>query len=322
LSETLSTGKLDCRSDEQRVTISGKDFSIVFDRRYGMIERLTYGDRTILQGDKDRPAGPIAMIFRAPVDIERQTQPRRIKPGERDWRLAGLDRMSSELESFEILEKATPCKLRVVTRYKGHDAKDKETGAGCVHTAVYTIAASGAIEVANKIEPFGYEQMPFFGRIGIDFLVQPPLTQFHWYGRGPHENYIDRKESADVGIYESSVADQFEPYARPQACGNKEDVRRLWLLDNTGNGLSVKAADKLSVTALHYTTKQLDDAWRLDELKPMRQVVLSLDYAQQGLGNGSCGSPITLEQYQLNRKDSYEFTYTLSAAEKSSGEKK
>lgn len=104
------------------------------------------------------------------------------------------------------------------------------------HTAFYTIRPSGHINTANTVEPFGCDKIPFFGRIGVDFIVQPQFTRFKWYGRGPHENYVDRKESADVGIYESSVSEQFGPYARPQACGNKENVRRLWLLTGKGRG--------------------------------------------------------------------------------------
>ncbi|HUT11718.1 MAG TPA: glycoside hydrolase family 2 TIM barrel-domain containing protein [Thermoguttaceae bacterium] len=318
-----STRELSHASDGRRLTVFNGDFSVAFDGRTGMIDRLTYGDRTILQGSEQQPAGPIAMIFRAPVDNERQTQPQRIKPGERDWRLAGLDRMSRELVRFELLDEAktgnaSPAparrKIQVTTRYRGHDAQGKETGAGCTHSTVYTIDSTGRMEVANKIEPFGYDEMPFFGRVGVDFIVQPPFEQFTWYGRGPHENYVDRKASADVGIYRSSVTDQFEPYARPQACGNKEDVRRLWLLDREGRGLCVTAANQLCATALHYTTGQLDDAWRLDELKPIAEIVLSLDYAQQGLGNGSCGTPITMDKYQLKRRDSYEFTFALQPA--------
>ncbi len=311
-------GKLDYKSDGKILTISNKDFAISFDTLSGMIERLSYGGQTILKGRPDQPAGPIAMIFRAPVDNERQTQPRTIKPGERDWRLAGLDRMTGGLVSFKTLEEPAGanhlCRIEVVTRQEGHDAQGKNSGTGCTHTALYTIAPSGRIEVANRIQPFGSAEIPFFGRIGVDFIVAPELDQFRWYGRGPHENYVDRKMSADMGIYQSSVSDQFEPYARPQACGNKEDVRRIWLLDGTGRGLSVTAADKLSASALHYTTRQLDDAWRLDELIPIRETVLSLDYAQQGLGNGSCGPPITLEKYQLKPREHYEFAFTLEPA--------
>jgi hypothetical protein len=58
-------------------------------------------------------------------------------------------------------------------------------------------------------------------------------------------------------------------------------------------------------------TRQLDEAWRLDELKPMKEVVLSLDYAQHGLGNGSCGTAITMDKYQLKREKSYQFAFAL-----------
>ena len=219
-----STGVLGYKADDTRMTVSNERFSISFDKRSGMIERLIYGEQTILQGSAQQPAGPVAMIFRAPVDNERQTQPRRIKPGERDWRLAGFDHMTSELVGIKVLKKpeaagsteaAKSCTIESVIRYLGHDAAGKETGAGCTHTAVYTIHPSGRIDLANAIEPFGCEEIPFFGRIGVDLFVAPGLEQFRWYGRGPHENYVDRKTSADMGIYESSVTGQFEPYVAP-----------------------------------------------------------------------------------------------------------
>ena len=81
-------------------------------------------------------------------------------------------------------------------------------------------------------------------------------------------------------------------------------------------GKATEAAETLSTTALHYTTRQLDEAWRLDELDPLKETVLSLDLAQHGLGNGSCGKPIALEQYRLKRKASYEFSFTLQPAQK------
>jgi len=310
------SSKLVYTSDDGKLKISNNYLSLEFDKISGMINELMYGGHTVLKSSPQQPAGPLAMMFRAPVDNERQPQPQRVKPGERDWRLAGLDNTTRELVSFDVLKRPKSgskkvCRIKIVTRYTGNDSKNIATGAGYVHTAVYAVESSGRVEIANKIEPFGYEEMPFFGRVGVDFIVQPEFNNFKWYGRGPHENYVDRKESADIGIYQSSVAEQFEPYARPQACGNKEDVRRLWLLDGAGKGLSVRAADRISATALHYTTKQLDDAWRLDELVPLKETVLSLDYAQQGLGNGSCGPPIAMEKYQLKRSDSYEFTFTL-----------
>ncbi len=315
---TVADGPLNLESDNRRATISGEDFALSFDRRNGMIEHLSYGNQTILEGPSEKHAGPIAMIFRAPVDNERQTQPRRRKPGESDWRMAGLDNMTHELVSFNVRENIknsdkdrNSYRVDVVTRYTGHDDKGKPTGSGCKHTAVYTIWPEGRIKVANRIEPFGCEKIPFFGRVGVDLFVAPEFDRFRWYGRGPHENYVDRKLSADIGIYESTVTEQFEPYARPQACGNKEDVRRLWLLDENGRGFKVTAAETLSVTAIHYTTAQLDEAWRLDELEPLKEVVLSLDYAQNGLGNGSCGKAITLEKYQLKPKDCYEFAFTV-----------
>jgi beta-galactosidase len=120
-----------------------------------------------------------------------------------------------------------------------------------------------------------------------------------WYGRGPHENYVDRKTSAAMGVWSSAVEEQFVPYPHPQETGNKEDVRWLSLTDAEGYGLLVTSmAEPVAASALHFAAADLDQATHLHKLQARDEVVLSLDAKQCGLGNSSCG-PGVLERYSV-----------------------
>jgi beta-galactosidase len=89
-----------------------------------------------------------------------------------------------------------------------------------------------------------------------------------------------------------------EPYERPQGMANREDTRWLTLCDADNEGIMIVAHDRLSFTALHFTDQDLHKAEHLYQLHPRKTTVLSLDYAQQGLGNASCG-PDQLPEYKI-----------------------
>jgi beta-galactosidase len=146
-------------------------------------------------------------------------------------------------------------------------------------------------------------------KIGVRMTIDGKLSHFSWYGRGPHENYPDRKTSADVGLYESTVADQYVPYVRPQETGNKEDVRWAALRDKSGKGLLIVPKNTLSVTVLNFTPDDLDRAGHIHELVPRENIILCLDAEQLGLGNGSCG-PGCIEKYRIDAKP-VSFGYSL-----------
>jgi hypothetical protein len=141
-------------------------------------------------------------------------------------------------------------------------------------------------------------------RIGLQMVLADGYDNFSWYGRGPHESYVDRKQGAKVGVYRGTVDEQYVPYVKPQENGNKTDVRWMALTNEAGLGLLVvgesgeEDAPWLNVSAHHFTTQDLTDATHTYELKRRDKVTLNLDYAQGGLGNGSCG-PGVLPQYLL-----------------------
>jgi beta-galactosidase len=120
---------------------------------------------------------------------------------------------------------------------------------------------------------------------------------------------VDRKTSADVGLYRSSVAEQFVPYVDPQETGNKEDVRWAALTRADGSGLLMAAASTMCMAVLHYTAQDLAAARHPVELPTRDEVVVCLDYAQNGLGGASCGPP-PMAKYTL-RPQPVVFTFSL-----------
>src|SRR5204863_1108348 len=127
--------------------------------------------------------------------------------------------------------------------------------------------------------------------------------------RGPWENYVDRKASAVVGRYESTVAEQYVPYILPQEHGHRSDVRRVAVTDDAGAGLVVEGRPAFGFTASHFTAADLYAARHTTDLQPRAETILSIDHAQRGLGTASCG-PDTARRYRLD-EGSYRFAYVL-----------
>jgi hypothetical protein len=180
-------------------------------------------------------------------------------------------------------------------------------GATCFDTVYsYTIYGSGDVVVETHVVPC--EGLPPLPRIGLQMVLPGGHDNFAWYGRGPHESYVDRKQGAPVGVYAGTVDEQYVPYVVPQENGNKTDVRWAALTKANGVGLLAVAMDSdrdspwLNVSVHHFSTEDLTEATHTYELTRRNEVTLNLDYAQSGLGNGSCG-PGVLPQYLLQPEE-------------------
>ena len=163
----------------------------------------------------------------------------------------------------------------------------------------YTIFGSGLVEIETRVAPD--DGLPPLPRIGLTMTLLSGYTHFTWYGRGPHESYADRKLSAKMGLFAGSVDEQYYPYIMPQENGNKTDVRWASLTDDTGQGLLVTGQPVLNVSVHHFTAQDLTEAQHTHQLIRRDEITCNLDFAQGGLGNGSCG-PGVLAQYLLEPK--------------------
>ncbi len=165
---------------------------------------------------------------------------------------------------------------------------------------IYTIYGSGDVVIETHVTP--EVDVPFLPRVGLQMQLPGGYEQFTWYGRGPHETYVDRKEGAQVGVYSGTVDEQYVPYIVPEENGNKTDVRWVALTNAEGAGLLASGDRWLEVSAHHYTTEDLTRARHTYELTRREEITLNLDYAQSGLGSASCG-PGRLEKYQLKPQE-------------------
>ncbi|MNR23336.1 Beta-galactosidase [compost metagenome] len=154
-------------------------------------------------------------------------------------------------------------------------------------------------------------------RFGMEIIVPKDFSTMTYYGRGPHENYIDRNYSSQVGLYSQTVSEQYYPYIRPQETGNKTDVR--WVeLSNDKLKLTVKSDNLLAITALHYLNEDLDDVLKKDqrhaaELKERDLTSLKIDYKQMGVGGIDSWQAWPMEKYLLKDKNyQYQFKITPS----------
>jgi len=150
------------------------------------------------------------------------------------------------------------------------------------------------------------------------------LTNLKWFGRGPHENYTDRKTSAEIGIYESTVADQYTPYIRPQENGYKTDTRWLVLTNDEETGLLITGDPVICFSALNYIHDDFESPGKLSQyrkdaksanthttdLKPRDLVNLNVDYGQMGVGGDDSWGAIIHPEYRLLERK-YEYSFRL-----------
>jgi beta-galactosidase/beta-glucuronidase len=262
----------------------GETFRVVFNKKTGMLTSYQIQGRELLL------KGPAFKGWRAPTDND-LTQWGEQKAAIK-WREAGLDRLQHIIRDVQVTQDAQQEVKIVVKAYSC--APDIEEGFDLTYT--YHIHGSGDLLIQTDIQPD--EKMPPLPRLGLQLTLPEGFDQYTWYGRGPHENYIDRNQCAPVGVYSSSVAEQYHPYVLPQETGNKTEVRWAALTNAEGYGLMAVGMPTLETTALHYTAEDLAAARHTHELTPRPEVILNLDWKTTGLGGNSCG-PGTLPQYRI-----------------------
>lgn len=169
----------------------------------------------------------------------------------------------------------------------------------------YSIYPDGTVDLQTTYVPTSANYVNSnqrIRRIGTRFMLPSNFENLNYYARGPWDNYIDRKDCAFFGRYTTTVSDMLEPTPRAQT-GNRTEVRELTLstADNEVS-LTMLTEGQVDMQVLHYTDEDMATVWHAWDLPKATQqpVVVSLDYAQQGVGNGSCGQGTgTLNVYQV-----------------------
>ena len=181
------------------------------------------------------------------------------------------------------------------------------------YKVVYTVKPNGVVDIDAQ---FTLDEETYrVPRLGLTAALCAGMEEVTYYGRGPWENYADRKASAYLGRYSTTVTEMEEAYVRSQSMGNREDTRWLTLTDKGGTGILIQADKAFNFSALHFSDRQLwNDMRHGHERNAQRrpETILCIDAVQRGLGNQSCG-PAPLPQYEM-KPGTYSCPFSISAA--------
>jgi len=290
--ETQAMKPLQVDDGADSIVVRGDGFAVTFSKVEGTISSLSRGGKNILLPG----GGPKLHLWRAPHRDDDLW-------AYKSWQTSGLDRLEAKVESVTVGQTA-PSIARV-------EAVVTETGrAGFVmkHAATYTIYGDGTIAVDNAVNPSG-RRIPL-ARLGVRLQLAKSLDHFTYYGRGPAENYSDRKTCSDIGLYASLVSEQMTPYAKPMESGNHEDIRWAALSGKSLPTLMVQADNRpLQVSAVPYTDEVMTPVEYSVDLPPSVGTVLTVASRTLGVGSASCG-PRPLEQDTV-WSDPAVFSYVL-----------
>ncbi|WP_028548324.1 glycoside hydrolase family 2 TIM barrel-domain containing protein [Paenibacillus sp. UNC451MF] len=285
---TASMPSLRTTETDTFLHIKGTDFSLDFDKSRGLISAFSYNDVSLLT------VGPKVQIWRATIDNDSRQS--------KEWKKAGLDALQHRIQDVTI----RPLNAQVMQ----FEVKSTLGAAGLpicfTVNMTYTVYGSGDAIISTHIVP--RDGLPPLPRLGLEMVMSSGFNQFSWFGLGPHECYIDRKESGRLGVYSGKVEDQFVPYIKPQENGNKADARWAALTNLRGMGLFIGGMPMLDVSATHYATENLSQAKHTYDLVRLNETIVHMDYRQAPIGNHSCGEAPPLEKYLLKPEDT---TFTV-----------
>ncbi|MGF6356533.1 beta-galactosidase [Paenibacillus sp. 4624] len=187
---------------------------------------------------------------------------------------------------------------------------------GSTLSITYHIKPNSELEISQTLVPgVGLPELPEFGML---FELKDSLDTISWYGRGPHDNYIDRLTSARLGYYTGAVRDQFVPYLKPQECGNKTDVRYAELTSAVGGdsekstiGLHFEANAPFEINALPWSPEELEANDHVYKLPVSSRTIARINYMQMGVGGDDSWSARTHPEYTLQANRPYHFTFTV-----------
>ncbi|TDC08034.1 DUF4981 domain-containing protein [Streptomyces sp. 8K308] len=274
------------------ITVRGTDVTVTISRSTGLMTSYeALGTRLV-------SSGPVPNFWRAPNDNDRGNgHPTR----NATWRSAGANRTVTGVDVRRLSDRA----VRVTVR------GTLPTSTASQYTTTYTVYGNGEIRVANTLRP-GSSSLPYIPEVGTILFLPSALERMHYYGRGPEENHWDRHTGSDVGVYSSTVSDQWTSYLRPQENGNKTDIRWVALVDAQGRGLLAYGEGLLEVNASHFTPEDLSAETRHEyQLSPRPEVVLRLNHRQMGVGGNDTWGAHTLDAYKLFPDREYAYAYRL-----------
>jgi beta-galactosidase len=288
------------------VRVGGRDFALVFDRLNGYLVSYSYKGAPML----DR--GPMPDFWRPMTDNDlgawKSVGNRARTDAAQDilvWREAGASWKVTDVQVSRVDDSTASVVVRAALPLV--DAK---------YTATYTIREDGELTVKAEYQP-GTKPVAMMPRFGMELIVAPGFERMTWYGRGPAETYVDRAFER-VGVYSSTVSAEWVEYSRPQANGNKTDVRWMELETDKGVGLRVEGLPVVGVEAHHASRRQIEQAAYTYQITERPEVYLNIDFMQMGVGGIDSWSrqAYPMEPYRIAADKPYAYSFRLRPFER------
>jgi beta-galactosidase len=290
---TQATGLLQLNRMGDNCTVTGKDFAVRFDLKSGTLTSFILNKKQWLM------EGPQPSFWRAPTDNDIGSG---FNKSLRTWRNAYQEGRVLTAAAMQVGKNIV--EIQIKKSLLNGDAETEQ---------VFTVFGDGTIKVSNEFKAIK-GKYPLLLRVGNNLVLSRELDHISWYGRGPWENYWDRKSASLVGIYRQTLQEQYFPYARPQESGNKSDTRWVSFTDKKGKGLRFERADTLlNFSALPYHLDDLDPEvnkkqYHSEELNERNEIYLHIDLQQTGLQGIDSWGAWPMEKYRIpftNHKYSY-----------------
>ena len=269
------------------IAVTTPNLTFKLDRTTGLISEYAYNGKSMLgEGGTLKPN-----FWRAPTDNDMGAG---LQKKFKVWKNPQMN-----LKNIDVKKDKKANTVTIVTSF------DMPEVQGQMDITYLVFANTGAVKVTEDFKATEGAKVSDMFRFGM--LLQMPYTmeKSNYYGRGPVENYSDRKDCMRIAIYNDDADNQYFPYIRPQESGTKSDIRWWKQTDATGLGLQVKSCTPFYASALHFDTEELDDGDEKEQrhsfdLKKSKFTNLFLDAAHMGVGGENSWGAWPLEKYRVH----------------------
>ena len=298
---------LQTKTTDKNLIVSGVNLKVVFDLTTGRLTSYNFKGKELLK------KGPEPDFWRPPTDNDYgYDMDKRLVL----WKKAGERTVVTKAD----ISQPELGKVVITFNYDIPDAAGKKVAG---YATTYTVYGSSDVVVKNQFSKLS-DNIPEIPRMGMQMQLPAEFSNLKWFGRGPQENYADRKTAAFVGLYESTVADQYTPYIRPQENGYKTDTRWLALTNDNGNGVLISGEPLVCFEALNNIHDDFESPGKLsqyrkdaktanthtNDVKPRDFVNLNVDLGQMGVGGDNSWGALIHPQYRLLAKK-YEYSFRI-----------
>ena len=290
---------LEIHESHWNIGIRGESFSVMFSRALGAIDSYRWGDREMLK------APLVPNFWRAPTNNDMGNRmPQRYA----QWKIASLYAHTG-LERENARKNDAVCPVREADGSVSFSMiYDLPTSPKASCTIEYRVHPCGKVDVRMRYDPVPeLGEMPEFGMI---LKLDADYGRVRYFGLGPAENYIDRREGARLGLWEYTAEENYTPYLMPQECGNRTGVRRAEITDDRGRGLKLWLNGG-EFSALPWTPHELENAAHGFELPPVNYTVVKMSSRQMGVGGDDSWGARTHPEYLLDITKPLEFAFSF-----------